>query len=291
VSRVERSAPAKAKHPRLSDLLRFQPGSSDLFGHDPAATPGAPGDRTVTAAALVETDAILSGYQERLFAEGTHGGRRRLLLVLQGMDTSGKDGTIRHVFGAMNPLSVAVTAYKQPTRAEQRHDFLWRIERRVPGPGYVAVFNRSHYEDVLIVRVHGLVPEQEWRSRYERINNFERALCESGASIVKVFLHVSKDEQKRRLLERLDDPAKNWKFNPQDTLERAFWDDYQAAYADALAACSTLYAPWYVVPADRKWYRNWAVAQLLRETFDDMAPQYPPADFDVPAERARLELT
>jgi PPK2 family polyphosphate:nucleotide phosphotransferase len=273
---------------RVSDQLRLLPGPVDLASLDPRATTGAPGDRAATEADLSGTAARLAALQERLYAEGVVGGSRRLLLVLQGMDTSGKDGTTAYVAGQVNPQGVRITSFKVPTRAERRHDFLWRIDRAVPGPGLIGVFNRSQYEDVLIVRVHSLVPEPQWRSRYDRINDFERQLADDGVHIVKVFLHISKDEQKARLLARLDDPAKHWKYNLDDVNERAFWDAYTDAYADALTRCNTVVAPWYVVPADRKWYRNWAVAHLLLEALEEMNPVYPPADFDVSAERARV---
>jgi PPK2 family polyphosphate:nucleotide phosphotransferase len=188
----------------------------------------------------------------------------------------------------MNPLGLRIVAFGKPTAEEAAHDFLWRIRRAVPDPGYVGVFNRSHYEDVLVVRVHSLVPERIWRARYDEINQFERDLVSDGVRLVKVMLHISPDEQRQRLLDRLDDPTKYWKYNPGDLDERARWADYQAAYAGALAQCSTDHAPWYVVPADRKWYRDWAVATLLLEELRAMALSYPPADFDPQAERDRL---
>jgi PPK2 family polyphosphate:nucleotide phosphotransferase len=272
----------------LSDRLRFDPLTSGLAALDPRSTPGRPGGEARTTAALAALAPELAQYQDRLYAEGTRGGRRRLLLVLQGMDTAGKDGTIRRVVGPMSPQGVSVASFKEPTAAERRHDFLWRIRRRVPAPGVVGVFNRSHYEDVLIVRVHALVPEDVWRGRYEQINDFERGLVDDGVGIVKVFLNVSGTEQRRRLLARLDDPDKYWKYSPHDVDERAFWADYQVAYGEALERCSTPEVPWYVVPADHKWYRNWAVAQLVMEALREMTPQYPPADFDVRDERERL---
>ena len=280
---------SKAASRRVSDLLRVPPGPVDLSAHDPAATPGAPGSRARTEADVATTAPLLSELQERLYAEGVAGtGRRRLLLVLQGMDTSGKDGATRHVDGQMNPQGLRITSFKVPTRIERRHDFLWRIARAVPEPGYVGVFNRSQYEDVLVVRVHSLVPESEWSTRYDRINAFERELQDDGVHIVKVFLHISRKEQQGRLLARLDDPTKHWKYNPADVDERALWDQYMAAYTDVLERCSPEATPWYLVPADRKWYRNWAVGRLVLEALQDMAPTYPPAEFDVSAERARV---
>ena len=276
---------------RVSDLLPYETGRVDQTSTDPRSTPGAPGDKAAALADFVRTSPRLAELQERLYAEGARGGSRRLLLVLQGMDTSGKDGTTKHVTAPVNPQGLRIMSFKAPTAAERRHDFLWRIRRAVPAPGLIGIFNRSQYEDVLIVRVHELVPESEWSTRYERINDFERQLVDDGVHLVKVFLHVSREEQRQRLLARLDDPTKHWKYDPHDVDERAFWDRYAEAYADALAWCSTPTAPWYVVPADRKWYRNWAVGRLLLEALEDMAPNYPPADFDVTAERRRVEAS
>lgn len=281
----------KGKAKSISDQLRYEPGVSDPSSSDARATPGAPGKRSVTEAATLALAPRLSTLQEQLYAEGVHGGRRRLLLVLQGTDTSGKDGTVRHVIGQVNPAGVQITSFKKPTRTELRHDFLWRIGRAVPAAGSIGIFNRSHYEDVLIVRVHNLVPESEWSTRFDRINAFERQLVDDGVHVVKVFLHLSKEEQKARLLDRLNDPTKYWKFNPGDVDERQVWDAYTRAYADALAKCSTEYAPWYVVPADRKWYRDFAITSLLVEALASMAPAYPPASFDVDEQRARVEAT
>lgn len=247
----------------------------------------APGNREETEAATAALVTELSAMQERLYAEGVGGGRRSLLLLLQGMDTSGKDGTVRRVVGAMNPAGVRITSFKKPTAEELQHDFLWRIDKSLPEAGSVGVFNRSQYEDVLVVRVHDLVPESEWSTRYDRINEFEHRVVDAGTHIVKVMLHISKAEQKSRLAERLEDPSKYWKYNAGDLTERAFWDDYQAAYQDALARCSTDAAPWYVVPADRKWDRDWVIANLLVDAMRTMDPDYPPADFDV-AEQRRL---
>jgi PPK2 family polyphosphate:nucleotide phosphotransferase len=210
----------------------------------------------------------------RLYAEN----RQALLLVLQGMDTSGKDGTIRHVMSGINPQSCQVVPFKQPSAEELDHDFLWRIHRAVPRRGNIGIFNRSQYEDVLVVRVHNLVPEAEWRSRYDRINEFERLLVEGGVTILKCFLHISKDEQRERLQARLDDDAKRWKFSKGDLAERKLWDNYQQAYEDALTKCNTEHAPWYIIPADRKWYRNLVVSQLLRETLQRMDPHVPPCE-------------
>jgi PPK2 family polyphosphate:nucleotide phosphotransferase len=219
----------------------------------------------------------LFGLQERLFAED----RRSLLIVLQGMDTGGKDGTIAHVIGGMNPQGVTISAFKQPTPEERRHGFLWRIRKRLPDKGAIGIFNRSHYEDVLVARVHDLAKPAIIERRYGVINRFEKELVRGGTRILKICLHISYDEQRRRLLERLGDPDKNWKFKETDIDERAFWDDYQSAYSIALTQCSTQWAPWFVVPANNKDYRNWAVSRLLIETLEDMNPQYPHPKLDI----------
>ena len=273
---------------RVSDLLRVPAGPVDLSALDTRATPGFDGDK---AAGKAELDALgprLSDLQERLHAEGVSGGRRSLLLVLQGMDTAGKGGVVRHVIGQVDPQGCEIASFKAPTKEELAHDFLWRIRKRLPGPGKLGVFDRSHYEDVLVVRVHGLVPRSTWSRRYAAINRFEARLVTDQIRVVKVFLHTSKEEQRQRLLARLDDPTKHWKFNPRDVDERAFWGDYQEAYAKALERCNSDAAPWYRVPADRKWYRNWAVASLLVEQLEDMKLTWPKADFDVEEQRARL---
>jgi PPK2 family polyphosphate:nucleotide phosphotransferase len=273
---------------RVSDLLRVPAGPVDLSALDTRATPGFDGDK---AAGKAELDALgprLSDLQERLHAEGVSGGRRSLLLVLQGMDTAGKGGVVRHVIGQVDPQGCEIASFKAPTKEELAHDFLWRIRKRLPGPGKLGVFDRSHYEDVLVVRVHGLVPRSTWSRRYAAINRFEARLVTDQVRVVKVFLHTSKEEQRQRLLARLDDPTKHWKFNPRDVDERAFWGDYQEAYAAALERCNSDAAPWYRVPADRKWYRNWAVASLLVEQLEDMKLTWPKADFEVEEQRARL---
>jgi PPK2 family polyphosphate:nucleotide phosphotransferase len=227
------------------------------------------------AAAELEKNLVaLSDLGYRLYAEGS----RSLLLVLQGMDSSGKDGTIRHVMRGFNPQSCQVTAFKQPGIDELAHDFLWRISRAAPRKGFVGIFNRSHYEDVLVVRVHNLVPKEEWQSRYERINIFEKMLVDGGVTLVKVFLHISKDEQRKRLQSRLDDPNKRWKFSSADVKEREFWNQYQRAYEAALTRCNSKHAPWYIVPANNKWYRNLIVSRILRKTLEKMNPQYPAAE-------------
>lgn len=280
----------------LRELLRVGP-AVDLKDIDPGSTPGFPA-RKVTGkdhkgwarAQLASLGAELAHYQEMLYAAAkATGDRRRVLLVLQAMDCGGKDGTIKKVAGAMNPLGLHIVGFGPPTEEERRHDFLWRIRRALPPAGMVGVFNRSHYEDVLVARVDALVAERVWRSRYWQINGFERELTDKGLTLIKVMLHISYDEQRERLLERLTDPTKHWKYNPADVDARARWTDYQAAYNDALSRCSTEHAPWYVVPADRKWYRDWAVANIVLEAFKDMDLSYPDPDFDLDAERRRLE--
>ena len=266
----------------IEELLRA-PEDRPASRVDPRATPGVE-HREAAEAELIELGEQLDGWQERLWAEGT----RSILLLLQGMDTCGKGGTVRHVVSAMDPAGVDVVAFKAPTDEELAHHFLWRIERWLPAPGQVVVFDRSQYEDVLIVRVHALVGEEVWRPRYDEINAWERQVAASGTTIVKCFLHISSEEQRERLLARLDDPTKRWKFREGDIDERRQWSDYMAAYDEAIARCSTEVAPWYVVPADKKWYRNWAIAKLLVEAFEELDPAYPMVELDVPRLKARL---
>lgn len=219
----------------------------------------------------------ISGLQERLYAENKQG----LLIVLQAMDTGGKDGAIKHVFRGVNPQGCRVSSFKAPSAEEANHDFLWRYHKSAPARGRVGIFNRSHYEDVLIVRVKDLVPEDVWRPRYGLINDFEKSLASSGITVLKFFLHISKDEQKRRLQSRLDDPEKRWKFSSADLKERAYWNDYQRAFEDAITECSTEHAPWHVVPANKKWYRNLVVARVIADTLEAMDPRYPEAEADL----------
>jgi PPK2 family polyphosphate:nucleotide phosphotransferase len=275
---------------RISDLLRLPPGSVDLKARDTRATPGFTGSGKADAiTAICHLGPHLADMQEQLYAEGHTGGQRSLLLVLQGMDTAGKGATVKHVFGLMNPMGVQYHAFKQPTRKEREHHFLWRVKRRLPPPGIVGVFDRSHYEDVVVVRVRELMPPEIWSCRYGIINRFEGKLAASGTRVVKCFLHISQEEQKRRLIARLDDPTKRWKYSPADVDERAYWDDYQQAYSDALRKCNTEAAPWYAVPADRRWYRNWAVTKILAEQLEEMALAWPtPHGRDLEEERARL---
>jgi PPK2 family polyphosphate:nucleotide phosphotransferase len=266
-----------AKQP-IRNLLQALPkdGRFRMADADPDSTPGLKSRKRLTRD-LKRHRANLFSLQERLFA--AH--KRSLLIVLQGMDTSGKDGTITHVIGGMNPQGVLITAFKQPTPEEKRHGFLWRIRKRLPEPGDIGIFNRSHYEDVLIARVHDLAKPSVLERRYGIINSFEKELVRGGTKIVKICLHISYDEQRRRLLERLSDPDKHWKFKETDIDERAFWDDYQSAYSLAITNCSTQWAPWYVVPANDKDYRNWAISRLLIEILEEMNPQYPHPRLDV----------
>ncbi|RIJ76271.1 polyphosphate kinase 2 family protein [Nakamurella silvestris] len=251
--------------------------------------PIGPADKEEAAEALLDLGVELDDLQSRLFAQGTAGDRRRVLVILQGMDTSGKDGVINHVMGLMSPAGLSLAAFKKPTAEELAHDFLWRIEKKLPEAGLIGVFNRSQYEDVLVVRVHNLVPSEVWSARYEAINAFEKALVDDGVTVVKCFLHISPEAQAERLTARLDDPERVWKYNPGDVDERGFWAEYQTAYAALLEKCSTDVAPWYIIPSDRKWYRNWAIGALLAQTLRELDPQYPPPSFDLEAERVRLK--
>ncbi|MFJ3785565.1 PPK2 family polyphosphate kinase [Streptomyces sp. NPDC090093] len=277
------------REPVLRDVLRVPVGEPvDLASYDARKIPAGPAAKAAGVAATAALGPRLAGLQERLYASSTAGDRRRLLLVLQGMDTSGKGGTVKHVIGFLNPSGCRVRAFKAPTPEEREHPFLWRIEKALPLPGEIGIFDRSHYEDVLVPRVHDLVSRSETKRRYRQINHFEKSLADDGVTVVKVFLHLSYEEQRGRLLERLDDPDKHWKFSTGDIEERALWPDYQKAYELALERCGTDAAPWYVVPADRKWYRNWAISKLLLEHLEALDPTYPPGDFDVEESRKRL---
>jgi PPK2 family polyphosphate:nucleotide phosphotransferase len=225
-----------------------------------------------TKADLKRNGKRLQELQEALWAEGKHS----LLIVLQAMDAGGKDGTIKHVMRGVNPQGCQVTSFKVPTDEERDHDFLWRIHKATPRRGYIGIFNRSHYEDVLVVRVHDLVPEAVWRQRYEQINHFEKLLADTGTTILKFFLYISKEEQKERFEARLRDPGKNWKFSIKDVEERDYWDDYMGAFEEALCRCSTPWAPWFVIPANRKWYRNLVVSQIIVEALEKLDMRYPP---------------
>jgi PPK2 family polyphosphate:nucleotide phosphotransferase len=255
--------------------LRVKPGSAFRVGDwDPDDTSLAPGDKDETLGASEKAHEKIDELQELLFAEHRH----KLLVILQGMDTSGKDGTVRHVLRGVSPQAVRVIAFKKPSQPEMEHDFLWRVHINTPGDGELFIYNRSHYEDVLVVRVHSLVPKAVWSKRYEQINDFEKLLTENGVTILKFFLHISRDEQRKRLQERLDDPKKRWKFQHGDIEERKLWDDYMKAYEDAVGKTSTEHAPWYVVPSDKKWYRNWVVASLIVRTLEKLDMHYPQPD-------------
>lgn len=253
------------------------PGEPSLVLSDIPTEPSSEEFSKKSARKMLAANAVeMAEMAKKLYAED----KRSILLVLQGMDTAGKDGTIRSVMRGMNPTSCQVSSFKRPSVEELDHDFLWRVHQVVPRRGNIGIFNRSHYEDVLIVRVHSLVPEAIWSQRYQQINDFEKLLYETGTKIVKCFLHISKDKQRQRLQERIDLPEKHWKFNPGDLAEREHWDDYQAAYTAALQNCSTPHAPWHIIPSDKKWYRNLVVSELLKSTLESMNPQYPVADVD-----------
>lgn len=273
---------------RLTEKLRVPPGPVDLSAHDPQGTPGFDGKKAEGKKALAARGARLTDLQEQLYAQGFTGGERRLLLVVQGMDTSGKGGVMRHVVGQLDPQGLRLRAFKAPTPEERQRGFLWRIRQALPVPGEVGVFDRSHYEDVLIARVKKLSKPAIIERRYESINNFERELVALGCDVIKVMLHISKDEQRDRLARRLRKPNKHWKYDPGDVDERQRWDEYQRAYEIALERCNTPEAPWYVIPANRKWYRNLAITELLIERLDAMNLGWPEADFDVKLEKKRL---
>jgi PPK2 family polyphosphate:nucleotide phosphotransferase len=261
----------------LRAALRVAPETRiRLADIDPGATHG--WDKEAAATALDARLARLGDLQDRLWAEA----RRSVLVVLQGIDAAGKDGTINKVMEAFNPQGCPVTSFKVPSTEELAHDFLWRVHKAVPRKGEIGIFNRSHYEDVLVVRVHSLVPKTVWSKRYAQINEFERMLAANGTTIVKFCLSIDRDEQRERFQARYDDPTKRWKFSMGDLEERTRWDDYQAAFDEALSRTSTEWAPWYVIPANRKWFRNLAVATILAETLADLRPKYPPVAEDVP---------
>ena len=269
----------------MRQALAVPPGPVNLAGYDAEARPLAP---TPHNAALRNDEHHLRELQSRFWAESTAGSRRRILLVMQGIDTAGKGGVTKHVVGMFGPIGIEYTGFKAPTKDELAHDFLWRIRKRLPAPGVLGVFDRSQYEDVLIVRVHDLVPEREWYARYEIINDFEKELVDDGVTVLKCFLNITFDTQRERLLARLHDPDKHWKFNEGDVDERARWAEYQVAFDAMLERCNTPHAPWYVVPSDHKKYRNWAIGELLRETFEELDPHYPQPALDIPALEARL---
>ena len=270
------------EHP--SETLRAGKGFV-LADVDPDSTPGYTGTKEDGRALLAGMDSTLTELQEKLFAASRFGSRKRVLLILQAMDTAGKGGIVNHVMAAMDPQGVQFKAFKAPTAEEKSYDFLWRIEKEVPAVGMVGVFDRSHYEDVLIHRVHRWASPDEIKRRYVAINEFEARLTDSGTTVVKVMLHISADEQKSRLLARLDDPSKHWKYNSGDLTERAFWEDYMAAYQAAIDATSTPESPWHVVPANKKWYARIAVQQLLLGAMAGLNMDWPKAEFDVAMER------
>ncbi len=260
----------------MSQPLEVKPGTSiQLADFNPGFHDGL--DKEEGLAKAEKNAGALDELAYRLYAEH----RRALLIVLQGMDTSGKDGVIRHVMSHVSPQNCKVVSFKQPNSEELEHDFLWRVHRAVPPAGSIGIFNRSQYEDVLVVRVHDLVPKSEWKSRFHKINEFERFLTSEGTTILKFYLHISRDEQRERLRARIDDPQKRWKISEADVAERKYWDDYQRAYEDALTECNTDYAPWYIVPADHKWYRNLVVGRVVRETLEKMDPKFPPSPKDL----------
>ena len=280
----------KSADTTFRDALRAGAGF-DLEALDKRSTAGFDGAKEDAEALMPDLADRASDLQERLYAESSAGGTRKVLLVIQGMDTSGKGGIMRHVVGAMDPQGSQITAFKAPTEEELAHHYLWRIRKELPEPGMIGVFDRSHYEDVLIVRVRNLVAPEVWGARYEEINAFEKGLVDDDTTVIKVMLAISNEEQKERLSERLDRDDKHWKFNPGDIDERALWDDYMEAYQAAIEKCSTDHAPWFVVPADRKWYARLAVMNLLIEHLTDLDPQWPKADFDVEKQKKRLAAT
>lgn len=273
----------------IRDLLRLPSGPVDLAAVDTHGTPGFAGDKADGKAALPAMADELFELQTKLFAQGYTDGNRKILLVLQGMDTSGKGGVLKHTVGIFDPNGVKLKSFKKPTEDELGHDFLWRVTKELPAAGQIGIFDRSHYEDVLVARVHELAAPEEIDRRYGAINDFEQGLFDDGTVIVKCMLHISAETQKERLLARLDDPAKQWKFKPGDVDERELWPAYQAAYAMALDRCRIDVAPWYVVPSDRKWYRNWAIGSILLETLRELDLDWPEPDYDVAQQRARLE--
>lgn len=248
-----------------------------LAQHDPSATPGFSGNKEKARAKVDKINDELEALQDVLYAEHKH----KVLIVLQAMDTGGKDGVIRTVFDGVNPAGVRVASFKVPTPVELDHDYLWRIHQVAPSKGELVIFNRSHYEDVLVVRVHNIVPPDVWGRRFEQINTFEKLLADEGTTILKFFLHIDKDEQKERLQARLDDPTKHWKFNSGDLKERALWDEYMQAYEDVLSKTSTPWAPWYVVPANKKWYRDLVISTILVDTLKSLNMNYPETKEDL----------
>ncbi len=273
-----------------SALLRVGDGFS-LRDVDPGSAPGTHADKAAGLAELARSAQELRELQEKLFAQSRLGAMDRLLVVLQAMDAAGKGGVVNHVFAQLEPYGLALAAFKAPSEAERAHDFLWRIEPRVPGPGLIGLFDRSHYEDVLIQRVRGFAPPEEIARRYGAINDFERRIADAGVRIVKIMLHVSPEEQATRLISRLDDPDKHWKYNPGDLDERLLWPEYMEAFQIAIERTRAAHAPWFVVPANRKWYARVAVQRIVISELQRIDPQWPDADFDPAVERARVEAS
>ena len=272
-----------------SPHLALRAGSDfDLSALDRRSTPGFNGKKKHGRARLEERGELLSELQERLFAAGKYGSNKSVLLILQGLDTAGKGGIVRHVMGMVDPQGVALANFGVPTEEELSHHYLWRIKKELPDPGKIGVFDRSHYEDVLVVRVDELVEEEEWRKRYDEINRFEQRIVDSGTTIIKVALMHSKEEQAGRLLERIERPDKRWKLSPSDLITRSKWDEYQEAYEDVFRLTSTEHAPWYVIPADRKWYARVAVTELVTQALIDIDPQWPKPRWQPDVQRRRL---
>lgn len=284
------ASPAASAAVSVRDLLRVGPGF-DLSQIDPRRIVAGPEDKELARAEVAALEPEVTALQERLYAESKGSGKRRLLVVLQGMDTSGKGGAAKAIDRVSEPIGLRMANFGSPTKEELRHHYLWRIEKALPPVGSIGVFDRSHYEDVLIVRVRNLVPEDVWSGRYDEINAWEKKLSDGGLVFLKCMLHISKAEQQERLLARLVEPDKNWKYNPGDVDERMLWDQYQEAYQVALTQCSTEYAPWYVIPADRKWHRDWLLTRLVAETLREMDPQYPAIDYDVETEIGRVKAS
>ena len=273
----------------LLDELRLPAGPVDLRKYDTNSAPGVDVDKETGKQVLAELGPMLLELQTKLFASKESDDPRRVLLILQGMDTSGKGGVLKHTVGLVDPVGVKITSFKAPTDEERAQDFLWRIEKAVPEPGYIGVFDRSQYEDVLIGRVRELAAPEEIERRYDAINDFEKRLADDRTVILKCMLHISPKEQKKRLLARLEDPRKHWKYSPGDIDERQLWDSYREAYEIALERTNTEYAPWYLVPSDKKWYRNLAIGELLLETLDRLDLDWPAPRFDIAEEKRRLE--
>jgi PPK2 family polyphosphate:nucleotide phosphotransferase len=270
-----RTKPERAMAKEIAAKFRIKFGNRAHLGKRDAADASAFPDRKAAEHQSAKDGAVINEWQDKLYAEG----KRALLVVLQGVDTAGKDGTVRHVFNQTGPLGVTVTSFRAPSEKELAHDFLWRAHLACPRRGFIGIFNRSHYEDVLVGRVRELAPKKVIEQRYEQINAFEKTLVENGTTVLKFMLHISKEEQRERLQARLDEPESRWKFNPSDLKDRKLWDEYEAAYELMLHRCSTEWAPWHVIPADRKWARNAAVASIVRETLEAMSPQYPKPDW------------